>query len=363
MSGQTPAILLSRPTLDAGGLAALGERWRTLETAADPSPFQSWTWIGCNAAERFADPLLIEAHDAQGLIALALCNRRRSALFGDTLWLHESGDPALDAVFTEHNGPLLARRTPEPLLTAMLQAALQPRDRRPPRLVLSGVGDAARTAALDTGAVVIPGQDRIAPFIDFTSIAPGTAYIEQHSSNTRQQLRRSNRAYAAQGELRLESAGTVEQALAFLDALIALHTATWSARGKHGAFDTDPVRRFHQCLIRRGAPGAVELLRITAGALVVGYLYNLVRNGRACAYQSGFDYPGAPQHAKPGLTCHHLAIEAHRARGGRSYDFLAGDARYKRSLANAERTLHWMSIASARHPAALLARFRRWTGR
>lgn len=363
MSDRLPGIVLSRPTLDAAGLAALGERWRTLEADADPSPFQAWTWVGCNAAERFPDPLLIEAHDATGLVALALCNRRRSVLFGDTLWLHESGNPALDAVFTEHNDPLLARRVGEPVLIEMLRSALRPRDGRPPRIMLSGVGDATRIAAMKTGAVAMPGQDRIAPYVDFATMAPGTAYVEQLSSNTRQQLRRSDRAYAVQGELRLETAGTAEQAMTFLDALMALHTATWSARGKPGAFATDRVRRFHHCLVRRGVPNAVELLRITAGRLVVGYLYNFVRNGRACAYQSGYDYSAAPRQAKPGLTCHHMAIEAHRTRGGLSYDFLAGDDRYKRSLSNAQRTLHWMSVAPAQHPAALLARLRRLVGR
>ena len=363
MPVRPPEIVVSRPTLDGPGLVALGERWRTLEAASDVSAFQTWTWVGCNAAERFPDPVLIEAHDAHGPIALALCNRRRSRLLGDTLWLHESGDPALDAIFTEHNDPLLARRAPDLLLAQLLQGALQPYGGRTPRLVLSGVGEATRTAALQAGAIELPGRDRIAPYVDLAAIAPGTAYIDQLSANTRQQLRRSDRAYAADGELRLEVAQTAEEALAFLDALIALHAATWAARGKPGAFATDTVRRFHQCLVRRGVPGAVELLRITAGGSMVGYLYNLVHAGRVCAYQSGFDYPGAPAHAKPGLTCHHLAIEAHRARGGQSYDFLGGADRYKRSLANAERTLHWMSIAPRWHFATALARLRRLASR
>jgi len=363
MPARPPGIVTSRPTLDAPGLAALGARWRALQADADPSVFQTWTWVGCNAAERFPDPLLIEAHDAEGLIAIALWNRRRSRWSGDALWLHESGDPALDAVFTEHNGPLLARRAPDTSLTYLLQAALRPRDGRSPRLVLSGVGDATRVAALRTGATELPGSDRIAPWVDFAAIAPGTAYIEQLSRNTRQQLRKSDRTYAIRGELRIERAETAGQALAFLDALSTLHTATWSSRGKPGAFATEPVRRFHQRLIQRGVPGEVELLRITAGGSVVGYLYNLVHGGRACAYQSGFDYPGAGSHAKPGLTCHHLAIEAHRARGGLSYDFLGGADRYKRSLANAERTLHWFSMAPSRHPATMLARLRRLVGR
>jgi len=356
-------IILSRPTLDAERFSALGARWRKLEAAADPSAFQTWAWVGCNAAERFPDPLLAEAHDAEGLVAIALWNRRRSRLAGDTLWLHESGDPALDAVFTEHNDPLLARRAPDGLLAAMLQAALQPRDGRAPRLMLSGIGSATRDAALQSGAAVHPIAVRVAPYVDFSLVPPGVAYIEQLSRNARQQLRRSDRAYAAAGPLRIERAATAGQAEAFLDALMALHTATWAARGKPGAFATGAIRQFHRCLIQRGAPEMAELLRITAGDRVVGYLYNLVQGGRACAYQSGFDYGAAPPHGKPGLTCHHLAITMHHGRGGLSYDFLGGDDRYKRSLSNAERTLNWLSAAPRWHPAAIAARLRRMAGR
>lgn len=362
MSADPPQIVLSRPRLDPPGLTALGARWRMLEAAADPSPFQTWTWIGC-AAKRFADPLLIEAHDADGPLGVALWNRRRSWLAGDSLWLHESGDPALDAVFTEHNDPLLARRAPEDLLATMLRAALGPRDGRAPRLVLSGVGAATRDAALQAGAVPLPGPDRAAPYVDFARVPPGVAYIEHLSRNTRQQLRRSDRAYAAHGALRIERAADAGQAQAFLDALIVLHAATWAARGKPGAFVTEPVREFHRGLIGCGAPDEVELLRIAAGSQVIGYLYNLVHGGWACAYQSGFDYPGAGPHGKPGLTCHRLAIEMHQARGGTSYDFLGGADRYKRSLSNAERALHWLSVAPPRHPAAMLARARRLIGR
>lgn len=356
MAADPPAIVLSRPVLDAPGLASLGARWRRLEADAAPSPFQSWSWIRCMAA-RFTDPLLVEAHDGAGPIGMALWNRRRS-VFGGVLHLHETGDPAIDAVFTEHNDPLIAHRAAGrdgPLL-GMLLAAM--RQGRATRLVLSGVGDATLDAAGRTGWTRIPGRDRPAPYLDLTTIPEGGDASGTMSRNARQQVRRSDRAYAAQGALRIERAATAREGAQFLDALIALHTATWQARGKPGAFAGRAVRAFHAELVRDGITGTVELLRCTAGDAVIGYLYNLVSGGHACAYQSGFDYAGAPAHGRPGLTCHHLAIEAHRARGGTVYDFLGGPDRYKRSLANRERTLHWRQLAPAWHPAAVLARLR-----
>src|SRR3954447_5913593 len=139
--------ILSRPRLDADGLAALEARWRDFAPRAEASFFQDWTWVGCLAAERFPDPVLLEACDGDRLVALALFNRRISRWRGDALYLHESDDPVLNSIYTEHNGPLLdvppgpAR---ESLLRDLLCEAMHGRigedGSKPRRLVLSGVG-------------------------------------------------------------------------------------------------------------------------------------------------------------------------------------------------------------------------------
>ena len=83
---------------------------------------------------------------------------------------------------------------------------------------------------------------------------------------------------------------------------------------------------------------------------MLGFLYNFRLNGRVLTYQSGFDYQLAQRlagsHAKPGLTCHHAAIQHARATGATVYDFLAGPDRFKRSLAGQERQLCWFDLAA-----------------
>ena len=88
----------------------------------------------------------------------------------------------------------------------------------------------------------------------------------------------------------------------------------------------------------------MDLLHITAGDRTIGYLHNFNHQGRAYAYQSGFDYDAADSHQKPGLTCHWLAIAMCAAAGTAFYDFLAGADRYKRSLATGETTLFWLTV-------------------
>ena len=338
----------TRPKLDGAGLARLGAAWRGLEGMAGASPFQRWSWIGCRAGERYPDPVLVQAHRGSGLVGLMLLNRR-----GGRLWLHESGDPALDSIYIEHNGPLAL---PGPdrgaVLAGLLRCALGDPAGCRGGAVLSGVDGAVLAAARGAGGAAAH-QARAAPFVDLSAIPAGADYLGTLSRNTRQQLRRSARAY---GVARLDRAETATQALDYLDALAALHTASWQARGKPGAFAQPAFLRFHRELVAHGAPaGEVDLLRISAGPGVAGYLYNLRANGRVCAYQGGFDYAGAPAHGKPGLLCHHLAIEAAHAAGDAAYDFLGGDGRYKDSLANAHATLHWLRLLPRWHPRALAA--------
>ena len=313
--------------------AALEPVWRDLETRAEPSFFQSWTWIGCPAAARFDRPVVVEARRDGVVVALALFNRRRRTLF-----LGETGRAAWDAVFVEHNGILVARDDPDPagLRAACLRAIGQR------RLVLSGVDDRHLDAARAMPGLTRLRQTRRAPRVDFARLGHG-AYLDTLSPNTRYQIRRSDRRYAASGPLAVERASSVPQARQFLHELAVLHQRTWQSRGRPGAFANPVFVQFHEALIERAVPErSVDLLRFTAGEQLVGVLYNFVWRNCVSAYQSGFAYDDAGAHEKPGLTSHRLAVEMYRDEGRSVYDFLAGDDRYKTSLANASTVMHWL---------------------
>ena len=112
-------------------------------------------------------------------------------------------------------------------------------------------------------------------------------------------------------------------------------------------------------LVARGfAAGGIDLWRLAAGGRELGYLYALTRAGHVCLYQGGFVRAAAADH-RPGLAAHVLAIAETARRGDRIYDFLAGQARYKRSLATASRDLAWVELARPGSAAAWAARLRR----
>ena len=185
---------LSRPDLRD---PAFERRWRAFAAAAGASFFQSWTWVGCLAAERYAEPVLAETTRGGATVGLALFSRRRDRPWGTTLYLHESGLAAWDSVFIEHNGPLVIARDPAErrAIASHLLAAVFGRRVRPRRMRLAGI-----CADLEGVARALGGQSetfgvRPAPYVDLTRLEAGQPYLESLSRNTRQQVRRSNRLY------------------------------------------------------------------------------------------------------------------------------------------------------------------------
>ncbi|MGE0222914.1 MAG: GNAT family N-acetyltransferase [Acetobacteraceae bacterium] len=346
--------------------AALGQRWRDLESRAEGSFFQGWTWTGCMAEARFPDPVLLEAEENGRPVALALFNRTRRFGRSDVLFLHESGDRRLDNLTIELNGVLLEAGRGADLEAACLGAVRRTRGRFlfGKRIVASGIGEATLSSLRRAVPAVHVHRSRPAPFVDLHLLQPdGSDYLNHRSANTRHQIRRSDRAYAAAGPVAIERAANVEQGLHFLAEMIPLHQATWTGRGQPGSFADPFFGQFHRGLIARGLPREeIDLLRVTAGGQLVGILYNFRYRRRMLAYQSGLNYRTTETHQKPGLTSHHQAIRFACALGLERYEFLAGDDRYKRSLADAEHWLHWAEAGSAWSLRSLAFRARRVFG-
>lgn len=323
---------------------SLGRIWRELEERADGSFFQGWTWTGCLAEERFSDPILLEARIGPEVVALALFNRRRDRLGRERLHLGESGDPALDCPYIEHNGVLVARGQPGDLAGRCLAAArrLPLEGRRPwlPRaIVASGVPEPLVQAC---GGRILRSQRGWRA--DLGAVRRGGGcYLASRSPNTRQQLRRSARALAVHGPLTVARPRDAAEAMVFLAGLESLHQARWQARGRPGAFAPPFFGRFHRALVGRGWDrGEVRICRLSINGTNVAFLYNFRYRDTVLAYQSGFAELAGGAALKPGYTAHALEIRCCVEAGAETYDFLAGDSRYKRSLGDSSYMLHWV---------------------
>ncbi len=334
-------------------LTELERLWQDLERRSAGSFFQSWAWIGCWLRHLPPDlaPRALVVSVGERVVGLGVLIARREQRHGwlrtTMLHLNEAGDDRIDPIAIEYNGILVDRAIG---MTDVARAGLawlvahEPGwDELSLRGLDNGSAQALARVAADIGLGVRVRADDRCDYVDLSELRrAGFDHLGALSRNTRYQVRRAMRLYEASGPLSIRAASNTEEALGFLDELRGLHQASWVRRGQAGAFANDFYDRFHRELVAtRFDAGETQLLRISAGPRVIGYLYNLVKDGKVHAYQSGFDF-GSDTRLKPGLVSHSLAIEYNRKAGARLYDFMAGASQYKMSLGTHVDRMIWL---------------------
>jgi CelD/BcsL family acetyltransferase involved in cellulose biosynthesis len=343
-------------------LAALERDWLRLQSRSDHSFFQSWTWIGCwlTMLPASIHPLVLRAIRGGTIVGLGVFVPRRTIRHGfvvsNGLHLHETGRAEFDQLTIEHNGLLVDREGASAILAKSVDTLIH-LDRFD-EVHLSGVPSLYLDLCAKTSSHLEVNKTLPLHTVDLVKAADG-GYERLMSRNTRQQIRRAMRLGASpSSSLSYAVAQDEDQALAFLDDLQRLHQAYWTARGKPGAFANPFFTAFHRRLVREAlSRKEVELARISSEKGALGYLYQFRKNGHVYSYQSGFHYE-QDNRLKPGLVSHRLAIEHSLSTGDAVYDFLAGDDRYKRSLATHGGQLFWLTLQKRRLAFSLERRLR-----
>jgi len=124
--------------------------------------------------------------------------------------------------------------------------------------------------------------------------------------------------------------------------LRSLHSERWSADGRDGVFANARFRRFHDDVMAdlfAGRDGAsLDLAWLSVKGEPVAATYSLVFANAISFYQSGRKLD-VPKNVRVGIAMHALAIQAAIAARRAVYDFLGGDAQYKRQLSLATRPI------------------------
>ena len=317
--------------------------------------FISWHWIGTllTLLPEASRPSLLRGSIRGGeTIALALLGaglerRRHGLICSRGLYLNETGDPTFDSLTIEHNGLLAAVDHEGAALDALIAWFVENAPDADELHIRGGLlrvpENVVEARRLRRKEVVVPSY-----CVELCRLSPsGGELFSILSANARQQLRRALRYFERFGPLQLQQAATIAEARAFFAALKELHSATWERRGKRHAFTGAVFEPFHRLLIERSfAAGAIELLRVSAGTRLIGYLYNFRLGGHVYAYQSGFAYD--ERRARPGAVTHAMAIRDAYRSGAAIYDFLAGRNRLKESFATRCEPMLWQVIQRPR---------------
>jgi len=336
-----------------------GNKWRSIESHATSSFFQSWKWIGTwlEALPPDTGPALLTLEVESRVVGIGVLVQRkisRKKRFStNCLFLNESGLPSLDALTIEDNDILIVkgvdRRTCIENMLSMVCRDIGGWD----EFIISGVNeknidDYIYTAGKNNLNVKILDKKPYY-YVDLQEIrTAGKDYLDCLSSNTRQQLRRSIKAYGGNEAITISQPEDADEAIYFYDELKKLHQSYWEDKGHSGAFSDDIRDSFHKRLIINGIPdGAVQLLKISTDKNCIGYLYNFVNDGIVSNYQGGFVYQDKPVF-RPGMISHYMAIQYNTNNGMNIYDFLAGNHRYKKSLSTTEAEMYWLSLQKSK---------------
>ena len=355
-------VTLTDTSRSPAGMTELERLWIDLQGRSAHSFYTSWNWIGSWLRSLPVEiiPQLLKIETEGRVVGAALLGRRRlvrgKMISSRGLFLQETGDPACDGIFIEHNG-LLAERSFEQRVWRAVLDQLVERTSNWDEFFLSGMDDTDPLCNVIGDGWSAENTrwkaERETPchYVDLDAIrVAGRDYLTALSGNTRSQIRRAMKLYSEPdgdnpgGPLSLAEPHDLPQALQFFDEMKAAHTTYWQRQGEPGSFTTPFSDRMHRALIKAAYPeGGIQLLRINAGERPIGWLYNFVHDGRVMSYQSGFDYSDNPK-LKPGLVSHALAVQHNLERGLKIYDFLAGDSQYKRMLSNASTGMRWLVL-------------------
>jgi CelD/BcsL family acetyltransferase involved in cellulose biosynthesis len=328
----------------------IGTLWKSLEATANCSFFVSWPWIRtwwC-AVRSYVEPELLTISYNGNIIAAAFVVRRsvrrRGLMNVETLVLNATGDPKLDELFIEYNGLLTSDENLDRAWLA-LSTYLHQKRAEWEEFQMPGISPRLLKFWKGSSFSIKEQCSRSTRYVDLLSVrATGSDFTCTLGKKPRAHVRYTRESFSRFGELRVQKAGSLTEAREFYEQLKEMNLERWRDRGVSAAFSHPFFDEFHVQLIENhfGA-GVIQLIRVTAGAQVVGVLYNFVHGDGILVYQSGFNYALVKSRNKesPGLLTHVLAIESNMADGFKRYDLLAGDSEYKRVLAKEVDDLWW----------------------
>ncbi|MCO4755394.1 MAG: GNAT family N-acetyltransferase [Bacteriovoracaceae bacterium] len=316
--------------------------WKELQNKSRVSFFNSWSWISCwlETLPKDSNLELIVVRSSNEVICcffLGITQGIKNKFYKKRGYLNSLGDYHYDSLVVEYNSVLCKEGLDsEDILKRALDSLKDIEEFRLPLTV----------------DINIPSDDYFkreetyqAYWTDLDKIRQESDYSKLISKNKRSQIKRSLKEYEKQGEVALEFACSLTKAKDFFTNLEELHQKEWTKRGEPGAFSNPFFKEFHSRLIEKCFNNnEVQLARVFTPKEDIGYLYYFIHNNEILFYQSGFNYKQSNLY-RPGLICHYIATKACAEKNYLKYNFLAGDAQYKKSLSTNQDKLNSLVIS------------------
>jgi len=176
------------------------------------------------------------------------------------------------------------------------------------------------------GISIQRSEPRISPYVSLPD--RWEKYLELKGNKFRSQLERNERRLALSGEVKLELPTNESELDLFFDDLVMLHNKRWDTKVDELFFS------FHRQLAHVLFPlDRLLLARLRLGKTVVAVRYDFIFADKVWNYQGGW----LPEFARLGVgnACLGEVLKYCIEKNIPEYDFLEGDARYKRNWSTA----------------------------
>jgi len=323
----------------------LEEQWLQLEQIANTSFFLSWKWIGCwlKTLTKGQKIYLIKAQKNNLTVGLGLFveqNIVRHFIIPSKQWyLHRTGKEEKDQIWIENNGFLLEKSNKSEIQNAMWHYLLAQKNNVDEYIVY-----VAKKSSFDHLTINNKKYNSVNEnpeigykilLTDFVSLAD---YLTTRSKNTRRQFNQSLRHISKQGEIKFSVIENKSDQKELLENAKHWHIEKWNNTTTPSGFSNEEFNLFHNKIITTSHPSANTIMaKLTLDNNLMGCLYCLTHEKKVYFYLSCFK-PFADNKVKLGLIMHIFMIEwlISNKNSYSEYDFMAGDARYKRSLSTAK---------------------------
>ncbi len=327
--------------LNESHVEQLTHKWVALQGEANSSAFVAWFWVKQWLAHKNLTTnncLCIEVMQGQDTVGLALFGIKTKRVFWglsfNHYFLHKSGNIREDQTWIEHNTFLLHKDYEQQLADEICQELAKIEQIDDIKIGLSApsfintlnfTGFNLRTELSSPGYLA-----------DLTGFITLNDYLASLSKNTRSHIKRSIKLLNEQSPLRLALATDADEKDNVLKSIADLHRTKWRSTVYGSGFDNPCFYKFHQELIQdEHSAQNCRLYTLYQDDIALGHVYLLTQGDRWNFYLSAIHF-NADNRIKVGLVIHSLIIEQAIKQGITVYDFLAGEAQYKKSLSNAQ---------------------------
>jgi len=318
---------------------SIASKWQSLEHNSNTNVFLSWQWIS-NWLDLVTDKIfLIEAHRDNKVVGLGFFVEKTRKVFGcisvKQWWLHRTGIQQQDQIWVEYNDFLLDKSCSVVVREQMIKAVagFDPSVKE----VIIGLSATenldyfthsfAKLNFLGSNTVETSG------YLASLSCLNGDSLRKSLSKNTRTQITRSKKILQNQGKLSFEVFSAPQKLIELYPKIASIHIDKWQATNEGSGFSNPLFEGFHHLMALNSKNNMVQIAVLTLNEVELGYLVNFVYNNKVYFYLSALQ-KNPDNKIKIGLTLHSEAMRYYAEQGIESYDFLGGDARYKKSLSN-----------------------------